>query len=350
MAIDNLFVKFLTYFPLKVETDNCINQDNLKVCERCAEVCPHGAISFENNRPKVDFEKCTVCGLCFSECPVRVFEIELDLTEFYKPKSKLLLGCYLSDGKPDGKVPCLALLNEEVLASLVLYGIGEVVLDTKKCKNCPQRGNYEFIKRYIENANLLLHYHRAEGKVREIEEGETFEDLDEEEFLSQLFGEEREKPRVSKRINVPLWRQLFFETVKNLPPENLCHQPVKEERLRFAKPVLDNSKCQRTNVCSFWCPTRALSSDERGVYFTQILCTDCGLCERICPNSAISLEKSFVPRRNVMAGKVIIGKGEKKVCKACGREFVGTPGEEYCLYCRKEREVEKLIKDFLGGG
>jgi uncharacterized OB-fold protein len=51
-----------------------------------------------------------------------------------------------------------------------------------------------------------------------------------------------------------------------------------------------------------------------------------------------------------MAGKVIIGKGEKKVCKACGREFVGTPGEEYCLYCRKEREVEKLIKDFLGGG
>jgi Fe-S-cluster-containing hydrogenase component 2 len=349
---EKLLLDFINHFPLKVNSQNCINQENLKVCEKCLNSCPHGAISFENNRPVVDSSKCTVCGLCFSECPTNVFDIEIDLTKLYKRKGKLTLGCYLSEIEVDEKLPCLAILNEEILASLVFYGIPKVILDTSRCQNCPQKENYKFIKEYIERANLLLHYHRVEGKVEEYRpEEETEEEIpDAEAFLQELFGEETEEktPKVSKKINVPLWRQLFFETVKNLKPENLCYQPVKEEKLRFAKPVFDNNKCQRSNVCSFWCPTRALSSDERGVYFTQILCTDCGLCEKICPNSAIILEKSFIPRRNVMAGRVVVGKGQKKVCKNCGREFIGSPDEELCLYCRKDKEMEKLIRDFLG--
>ncbi len=348
MALGKLFRNFLTLFPLKVEADNCINQENLKVCNRCEEVCPHGAIRLENSRPVVDFDKCTVCGLCFSECPARVFDFEIDLTEFYKPKEKLLVGCYLPDYEPDVKVPCLAMLNGEILASFVLYGAKEVLLDTTKCQKCPQKGVYDYIKRYIEEANLLLHYHRVEGKVRELSEGENpEEEPDGDELLSELFGEEPPKPRVSRKINVPLWRQLFFETAKRLHPEGLCNNRVEEKRLRFARVVIDGKLCRRSDVCSFWCPTRALSADERAVYFTQILCTDCGLCERICPNGAISLQKVFVPRQNVMAGKVVVGKGEKKRCERCGREFVGTPEEKLCLYCRKEREMEGLIKDFL---
>jgi len=337
-------MEFLTYFPLKVNSENCINQDNLKVCDRCEEACPHKAITFENNRPVVDFDKCTVCGICFSECPVRVFDIEIDLTEFFKGKKTLKVGCFLSDWGLDVKVPCLGMLNEELLSSLALPD-KEIYLDTSKCQNCPQKEAYKFIKDYTERANLLLHYHRAEGKVLETksepEEGN-------EDILSEFLGEEVKKPFVSKKINVPLWRQLLFEKLKTLNGENLCYQPVEEKRLRFARPVFDGERCKRSNVCSFWCPTKALTSDEKAVYFTQILCTDCGLCERICPNSAITLQNSFIPRRNVMAGKVAVAKGEKKVCKGCGKEFVGPEGEDYCLYCRKEREMENLIKNFLG--
>ncbi len=348
MPLERLFVEFIESFPLRVKGENCVNRENLKVCDRCEKACPHGAITLKENRPEVDFNKCTVCGLCFSECPVNVFDIELDLTEFFKNKNRLKVGCYLSEWEGlDVKVPCLALLNEELLAAFALHS-GEVYLDTSKCELCPQKGAYDYIKRYVENANLLLHYHRVEAKVQEAKEEPPEV---EEDFLNEIFGEEgNKKPTLSKKINVPLWRQLFFEKVKLLPAENLCYQPVKEERLRFARPVIDPNSCQRSDVCSFWCPTRALSADGRGVYFTQILCTDCKLCERICPNSAITLEKSFIPRRNAMAGKVLIGKGEKKVCKGCGKEFVGPPGEEYCLYCRKERDMENLIKDFLFGG
>ncbi|RTZ60948.1 MAG: hypothetical protein DSZ31_01110 [Gammaproteobacteria bacterium] len=344
----NLFLEFLSLFPLKVKGENCINSEGKVFCSRCKEVCPHLAIEFENNTPKVDTQRCTVCGLCFSECPVNVFEIEIDLTEFYKDKTPLKVGCFLSDWELDIKVPCLGMLNEELLTSLALHS-GEVYLDTSKCSICPQGGIYKYIKEYIERANLLLHYHRAEGKVKE--SSQPPESGEEEEFLKELFGEEEKvrKPTLSKRINVPLWRQLFFEKVKLLRAENLCYQPVKEERLRFAKPIFDPNRCQSSKVCSFWCPTRALSSDERGTYFTQILCTDCGLCQKVCPNSALTLEKSFVPRNNVMAGKIPITRSEKKICKNCGREFIATQGQEYCLYCQKDRQMEKLIKDFLFG-
>jgi len=345
-------LEFISAFPLKVEAQNCINQDNLKVCERCKEVCPHQAIEFENNRPKVDTSKCTVCGLCFSECPVRVFEIEIDLTEFFQNKKNFLVGCYLSDLKEDLdiKVPCLGILNEEMLAALALQGQGKVVLDTSKCSECPQKEIYSFIKNYIERANLLIHYHKGEGEVIELSEETDIDELKSENEILELFEEEGgRKPHVSKKINVPLWRQLFFEKVKLLNKDDVCYRPTEEKNLRFATPVLDSNKCKRTNVCSFWCPTKALSADEKGVYFTQILCTDCGLCEKICPNSAIHLEKKFVPRWNIMAGKTVIGKGEKKTCKGCGKEFIGPPEEEYCLYCRKEREMENLIKQFLKG-
>jgi len=351
MAFANLFLDFISQFPLQVESKNCINQDNLKVCERCKEVCPHNAIEFENNRPKVDTSKCTVCGLCFSECPVRVFDIEIDFENFFDSKKNFLVGCYLSDHSQelDIKVPCLGLLNEEFLAALALHKGGQVVLDTSKCESCPQKEVYKYIKNYIEKANLLIHYHKGEGAVKELQEDENIEELQAENEVSLLLEDEVKisKPHLSKKINVPLWRQIFFEKVKLLDREQVCYKPTEEKNLRFATPVLDTQRCQRSNVCSFWCLTKALSSNESGLYFTQILCTDCGLCEKICPNSAIHLEKRFVPRWNIMGGKVLIGKGEKKTCKGCGKEFVGPPNEEYCLYCRKEKEMENLIYQFL---
>ena len=340
-----LLLDFFSQFPLKVKGENCINSEGKIFCSRCAEVCPHSAISFKENRPQVDTQKCTVCGLCFSECPVNVFEIEVDLTEFYKDKTPLRVGCFLSENQPDVKVPCLGMLNEELLASLALHA-GEVYLDTSACHLCPQGEIYNRIKEYIERANLLLHYHRARSEVKEGYPPEGDDD-----FLKELLGEEKDlkKPTVSKKINVPLWRQLFFEKVKLLKAEELCHQPVKEERLRFARPLVNPQRCQSSGVCSFWCPTHALSSDGGVLYFTQILCTDCGLCQEVCPNGAITLEKGFIPRNNVMAGKFPIVKGSKRVCKNCGREFTATSDQELCLYCRKERQVENLIRNFLLG-
>ncbi len=44
-------------------------------CGMCASKCPAGAISIENAKAKIDYEKCLGCGLCISVCPFGAIEI-----------------------------------------------------------------------------------------------------------------------------------------------------------------------------------------------------------------------------------------------------------------------------------
>ena len=38
-------------------------------CEKCAKVCPHGAITMHDNLPVIDYKKCTGCLTCVEKCP-----------------------------------------------------------------------------------------------------------------------------------------------------------------------------------------------------------------------------------------------------------------------------------------
>ncbi len=38
-------------------------------CKKCEKTCPHGAITVKDNLAVIDYNKCTYCGLCVSECP-----------------------------------------------------------------------------------------------------------------------------------------------------------------------------------------------------------------------------------------------------------------------------------------
>lgn len=49
-----------------------INQDDCEGCGACKEICPAGAIYYnENGLADVDHEKCLTCGYCSPACPVR---------------------------------------------------------------------------------------------------------------------------------------------------------------------------------------------------------------------------------------------------------------------------------------
>lgn len=60
----------------------CRNQDKGKdvrsvclhgciACRKCEKVCPARAISFADNLPIIDYDKCTSCGACIDGCPTK---------------------------------------------------------------------------------------------------------------------------------------------------------------------------------------------------------------------------------------------------------------------------------------
>jgi ferredoxin len=54
-------------------------------CNPCVESCPQGAISMPgglNQIPRLDWDKCTGCGLCISSCPgLAIFMVDLTRSE-----------------------------------------------------------------------------------------------------------------------------------------------------------------------------------------------------------------------------------------------------------------------------
>jgi len=43
-------------------------------CKLCEKNCPHDAIHVKDNLAQVDYEKCTLCGICIQKCPTKVIK------------------------------------------------------------------------------------------------------------------------------------------------------------------------------------------------------------------------------------------------------------------------------------
>jgi uncharacterized Fe-S center protein len=56
-------------FKIAPNPDTCIG------CGMCVKNCPAGALSIENGKAKIDYNKCIGCGFCISVCPVGAIEI-----------------------------------------------------------------------------------------------------------------------------------------------------------------------------------------------------------------------------------------------------------------------------------
>ena len=56
-------------------TQGCIG------CAICVKICPHDAISIQNNLAVIDYSICTSCGLCAAVCPKKLIASAVDTPE-----------------------------------------------------------------------------------------------------------------------------------------------------------------------------------------------------------------------------------------------------------------------------
>ena len=300
----------------------------LSTCTLCADVCPTGAILWEDGL-QVDPEKCTGCGACAAVCPTGALlahsptNVELlgRVKQAIQDMSAVAFACtrYQEATPVKGAVTvsCLGRLDESVLVGAVSFGAKEVWLLDGACEGCPQASCRAVAETSVGRANRLLSAFGASGQVALIPHlpdglasGVVAVDAVSRRGFFSLMAKQTARvgavaadsvlathgmpaERELKKGEMPVWvpekRQLLLAALKRLAVAPVAGSTAGGVWLKFRV----TETCTGCQMCTFFCPSGALTKweqdDKVGVAFQVSRCVACGLCRDSCYVKAVVL-------------------------------------------------------------
>ncbi|OGP31204.1 MAG: hypothetical protein A2073_06025 [Deltaproteobacteria bacterium GWC2_42_11] len=381
----------------------------------CVDVCPvEGCIRFENNLVSVKTEDCIGCGICTTVCPTSALVMDnlsdselltrlnaAGIERSTDNPSDMVFGCTLGTKVDDIanrksqianhiNLPCLAILKESHLISLILSGIQNIYLDLARCSECSFKHGKKTIERTTFYARNMLDAVGKHDYIKEVSkqgsEGKTKSRLlsgktrknkakniipepeySRRELLSFFRAKAVEKAveRVTgnKKTNeggikrehgIPERRTILMDAL-NLSlqvsgRDMSTLQPAQVEEGMFpVHQIKIESNCTLCKICSLFCPTGAIirfeGDKEVRLDFNIALCMDCFECTELCPDSAMSKEKIIDLALLNNEVKTLFKKGSEK-CPSCNRTFFPEDGAEECNICRKRKHADEMMFGF----
>ncbi|BDC36489.1 MAG: RnfABCDGE type electron transport complex subunit B [Candidatus Methanoliparum thermophilum] len=222
----------------------------------CVKVCPTLAIKMNDEGiPLINLDKCTGCGACVEVCPRKIIKIvPEEVPVFVACNNPTLweddLDVFFSSIHDKGKFT--AMFDKiEVYKDKIFQTVG--CTRCLKCIDICPRGALEFtvLEKNLSNADTY--------KITKTDQG---------------------------RIN---WSDRFCIYCKRC--EKICPENV----ISVEKPLngsfnIDQNKCVECENCINLCPADNLSFTEGKNILFDNFCIYCGLCEAVCPTSAITVE------------------------------------------------------------
>ncbi len=356
---------------LLVDEALCLNLRGRAVsCEACSARCPVKAFSLTADAIELDEASCTRCGACVPVCPAGVMRLSgfgpARFLEALDGQPEVHLHCSASvDGGGGVVIPCYHVLDARLLAALADGTRTFVMHGVERCGDCPKGEALNHIQQV--EAVLNEWFDGETPKLRPAQPGEqsvAVERKNEDQTQMSRRGflclagaravtstagwllpaEEAEDAAVDlpfyqadADINRPVPLQaLLAERVTQLPWENGLPRPWRSRTL--------SDDCSACFVCTQRCPTGALRGTEtdaaRMITFEAALCTDCGLCEKLCPEHAVWPRPALSLDEVTAARTVLIHRAMNR-CRGCGHSFLpATPRAEWCQVCQNERELD----------
>jgi len=323
-------------------------------CSRCADQCPHHALTLSDEGVGIEAGSCTGCALCVASCPTAVFHAaNLPLAAIAKPKSESLsIACSPSELQADVSVPCLGAIDVALLASLGLRGIKVTLRGSKFCEQCANapRGGQRLQAVLDAMANVDAFNEDSPYSLPVLDDMTEGSGMDRRRAgRRQLFrrwlaiGAEADRSDTQPAAEIPAaairYAAHFIPTRRRLADKVLGQlaEPICEEMsgLTWAVAYVDvgGHDCTGCEACARVCPTGALKVTEEGDDWKLIAsasqCVGCGVCIEACTANAIALHHGWQITETPLPTLHAL---RRHRCQECGRYFIGI-AEDTCPVC-----------------
>jgi len=319
----------------------CVHaRSGIEVCNRCIDACPTLAISSLGEQVVVDPYLCQGGGSCAAVCPSSAMQYVYPPLADVLARIRTLLCSYLDAGGRhprllfhereaqddlaavlDGLEECtlplaveeLGALGMEVMLPALAYGAAQVLL-VPSARTAPRiLGTLQAQQRLAAALLESLGYPRESILVAEPDALTALARPAAAEWRPAHFGSFNEK------------RTMLRLSLEHLHAE--AGQPTLATALPAEAPFglveVDPEACTLCMACASACPPRALvTGDERPeLKFIEDNCVQCGLCERICPENAVTRRTRYLFDREQRTRARTLHEDQPFCCIRCGKPF-----------------------------
>ncbi len=329
-----------TYFEYRA--DRCAHsRSSLTGCNRCIEVCATGAISSTGDTVSVDPYLCQGCGTCATRCPsgAMVYAYPRPADAIARTRELLAAGrggidtlvlhaedhapavsaAALPAGALDLEVEAVAAYGLDYWLAVAAAGVGRILLVLDAPPDDPDRRALEEQAGY---AHALLEGIGArEALLHVVAPAELAGALDTLPVAKALHADAPVAFSVSddKRRTV---RDALDAIAERLPiaPAPAFGLPTGAP---FGRIRVDTEACTLCMACVSTCPAGSLldGQDRPALRQIEASCVQCGLCERACPEDAISLEARWTSDGVEARRTVVLHEEEPFHCITCHKAF-----------------------------
>jgi len=341
-------------------------------CRRCADACPHDAVTLSDEGIALDAARCQNCGLCVSACRTAALAAAnlapIDLLKRAIRQPAFSFSCAPSQREADAVVPCLGALDAATLAYLAKRRIPTELRGSHHCPECPHgsRGAAQLAL----NLEALGNLRAAAG------DAEPWIDI----ALPQ--PEAHDKPERSPFLAAR--RQLFRRFVGRAADalaqagDPVEAQPIPDRAIRAGAPLLTEQRellqivgktadgasfvvashealplldlelapgCTACEACFRVCPTGALlvveDTSSWALSFDVNRCVGCEVCLEACQPAVLrpTAMVDAVPGRS----RIELHRLAKQRCARCDRFFISPEAREACEVCTDDDDAFAAI-------
>lgn len=362
--VSQVIARTLDCEPPFLNAEKCLNRRQTKhPCTLCHDRCPAGALPVNPVIQKTDWSQCIGCGICITACPSRCFAPDLRQQQVMAAPAngKTVSFACARTKEPVGErhVECLCALPWEWLASLSMRV--KVKLYIGECESCALEGCRDQLLENLQLLRVFLGEERFDSRILLTDDPAGMKENGQEKQMDRrgLFGMLGRNVKTSVAASVSsvlpapkddpardgfAYRRLLADMiradcVKRVEKSKAEHTQAKYPQYGMLMPDF-NARCFGCGVCVRVCPQQALSIEKESEKSSLILiepwkCTGCGLCEAVCLHKGINgMELAQIHHLN-RQGHVRV---YHESCAVCGDVIKRGAKDSLCIACSVKKK------------